>query len=79
MTEHQYTRRQQDIEVAALTVKVATMDQDVQELKADVKALLALANQTKGGWKVIVLVASVAGATGALLAKVIPLLGGLPK
>ena len=74
-----YNRRAQDAEVAALTVEVATLKQTVQELKEDVKSLLALANQTKGGWKIIVLVASVAGATGALLAKLVPLIGGLPK
>ena len=74
-----FKQRAQDVEVARLSVKVDDLDADVSELKADVKSLLAIVNQTKGGWKVIVLVAGVAGTMGALIAKVIPFLGGVPR
>ena len=75
----EYNRREYDAEVARLSVKVGVLESHMEEVRDDVKSLLALANQTKGGWKTIILVASVAGATGALLAKLAPFLGGLPK
>lgn len=74
-----FNRRTQDVEVARLSVRVDDLDSHVQELRTDVKSLLALANQTKGGWKVIILVAGVAGTAGALMAKIIPFFGGVPR
>ena len=67
------------VEVAKLIVKVDVFEADMTEVKADVKSLLALANQTRGGWKIIIMVAGVAGAMGALIAKVAPFLNVLPK
>lgn len=67
------------IEVAALTVKVEMLERDISELKSDVKQLLAVVNQTRGGWKTIVLVSGVAGTVGAVLAKLVPLFGIMPK
>ena len=77
MTDH--NRRGSDMEVAKLEVKVNHLENDMNEVKTDVKSILAVLNQTKGGWKVIVLVASVAGTAGAIAAKLFPFLGGLPK
>lgn len=67
-------RRESFADFVALKVKVEHLERSVTEMRDDIKGLLALANQTKGGWKVIVLVGSVSGAVGALLAKVVPLL-----
>ena len=78
MSDH-WNRRGADVEVARLSVKVDELESDMSEVKTDVKSLLALANQTRGGWTVILLVAGVAGTVGALAAKFAPFLGGLPK
>lgn len=79
MSEHNHNRRGQDAEVIALGVKVDRLEGDMSEVKTDIKSLLAIINQTKGGWKVIILVASVAGTAGALIAKALPFLGGVPR
>ena len=77
MTDH--NRRSSYADVAKLEVKVNHLETDMMEVKKDVKSILAVLNQTRGGWKVIVLVASVAGTAGAVAAKLFPFLGGLPK
>ena len=66
-------------DVVRLQVEMVEVKTDLHEMKADVKALLALANQTKGGWKTIMIVAGVAGTMGALAAKIFPFIGGLPR
>ena len=77
MTDH--NRRSTDADVVKLETEVDHLKEDMTEVKKDVKSILAVLNQTKGGWKVIVLVASVAGTAGAIAAKLFPFLGGLPK
>ena len=52
---------------------------DVTELKADMKTLLAAVNQARGGWRTILIVAGVSGASAALLAKVSALVGWVPR
>lgn len=66
-------------DVVRLQVEMVEVKTDLHEMKADVKALLALANQTKGGWKTIMIVAGVAGTMGAVAAKIFPFIGGLPR
>lgn len=72
-------RRATDYEMVELKVKVGHIEGSVERLETKVDGLLAFMNQSKGGWKVIVLVAGVAGTAGALAAKLFPFLGGLPK
>ena len=72
-------RRTVDKEIATLQADVRHLEKTVESMGDDVKQLVALANQSKGGWKVILLVAGVAGTAGAALAKVLPFLGALPK
>lgn len=57
---------------AVAETQIANLEADVGEIKADVKAILAEINKTKGGWKVIVMVAGVAGSAGALIGKLLP-------
>ena len=66
-------------DVVRLQVEMVEVKTDLHEMKADVKTLLALANQTKGGWKTIMIVAGVAGTMGAVAAKIFPFIGGLPR
>ena len=79
MSDHENYRRHQDVEVAKLTVKVDALESKTSIIETDVKSLLALANQSKGGWRTIILIAGVAGSVGALLAKIVPFTAGLPK
>jgi len=53
---------------------VSNLQKDVRELKDDVKAILETLNTAKGGWKTLLMVAGVAGAMGAFIAKVAPFL-----
>lgn len=78
MSEH-FERRSQDAEVIRLGVEVEAFKTDMKEVKADVKCLLAKMNQAKGGWMTLIAVAGIAGSMGALVSKLIPFMGGLPK
>lgn len=59
-------------EVGRHSAHIESMQKDMAELKSDVKAILAIANQAKGGWKTMLLMASVAGGVGALVGKFLP-------
>lgn len=52
--------------------EIKALQSDMSEMKGDVKTILAMLNQAKGGWKTLLLVAGVAGAAGALAAKLFP-------
>ncbi len=59
--------------------RVDALEVDIKEISGDVKAILAIMNQTKGGWKTLALVGSIGGAFGAFLVKVFPFTGSLPR
>ena len=54
--------------------EIGALKKDMAEVKSDVKSILALMNQGKGGYKTLVLVAGMAGACGALVGKFLPFL-----
>ena len=66
-------------DIGRIEGKVNSLESDLTEVKADVKAILAVINQTKGGWKIMMLVGGVTGAIGAFIVKILPFTGGLPK
>lgn len=49
--------------------QIDNLERDMGEVKIDVKAILAALSEARGGWKTIMIVAGVAGAMGALAAK----------
>jgi hypothetical protein len=63
--------------LATLEANQRNLAADVTELKADVKVVLATLSQARGGWKALLLLASLAGAAGAFAGKLIAVLGGL--
>ena len=67
-------KREKNVEIAVLEVKVERLEIQVTDIARDVKCLLSVVNQTRGGWKVIMLVAGVAGTVGALIGKIVPFL-----
>ena len=52
---------------------------DDRVMREDIKAIRTCLDQAKGGWKTLMLVGGLAGAVGALVAKVVPFLGSLPR
>ncbi len=48
---------------------------DITEIKADLKVIVATLSEAKGGWRTLMAVAAVAGATGAFLHKATAILG----
>ena len=78
MSEHE-RRRGADLDLIELQVKVGHLEKMASGTDKKVDELLAFMNQSKGGWKTIILVAGVAGSVGALLAKVAPFMSGMPK
>lgn len=56
-TERQLGRHDAEIE---------SLQRDMEELKRDVKSILSVLSEAKGGWKTMMLVAGAAGAMGAL-------------
>jgi hypothetical protein len=77
MTDMERDAMQRDM--GRLEARVDAQESELREIKADVKAILALVNQAKGGWKTLVVVGAVAGAMGALVTKLGFLAGVLPR
>jgi hypothetical protein len=77
MTDMERDAMQRDM--GRLEARVDAQESELREIKADVKAILALVNQAKGGWKTLVVVGAVAGAMGALVTKLGFLAGILPR
>ena len=62
-----------------LKARMIRVETDSNEARSDIKAIRSILDQAKGGWKTIALVAGVAGAMGALIAKIVPFIGSLPR
>lgn len=66
-------------DIGRLEARVDGLEAELREIKGDVKAILALVNQAKGGWKTLVIVGAVAGAAGALITKLGIFAGMFPR
>lgn len=58
---------------------IQSLQTDVSEIKDDVKSILASINESKGGWKVMLFMSSLAGSCGAVAYKLISVAWILPK
>lgn len=65
--------------IGKLEARTEALEDDIQEIRADVKSILAIMNQTKGGWKTLVVVGGISGSLGALLMKFLPFTTTLPR
>lgn len=59
-----------EVSVGKLEVQVDRLEQDMSELKGDVKAIRATLDETKGSWKMLLVVGGFAAAIGGLVTKV---------
>jgi hypothetical protein len=66
-------------ELGALEARMDTMEREVAALRADMRAVLAILNQTKGSWKTLVAIAGVSASIGALAAKLLPYVMVFPR
>jgi hypothetical protein len=55
--------------------RLKAVEDDLHEIKKDLKEILAQLNGAKGGWRVVMLVAGIAGTLGGFLVKYAPFLG----
>jgi len=58
---------------------IESLQKRVEKIDGNVEKILEHINQTKGGWKVLIVMSGLAGACGAMVSKVISLLFYLPK
>jgi hypothetical protein len=61
--------------LAVVEQRAERAEQDITEIKGDLKAILRTLNEAKGGWRTLFAVAGLAGAVGAGLLKIAALLG----
>jgi len=66
-------------ELGALEARLGSVERELRELSADVKAIRDTLAQAKGGWRTLVIVAGLSGALSALTIKGATVLGLLPK
>lgn len=58
-----------DTAVARLEVQVEKLEQDMAELKSDIKFIRRKLDEAAGGWKVFMLVGGIGAAIGGILMK----------
>lgn len=66
-----------DQQIGAHSARIERLEEDVAEVRKDVKEILAILAQTKGGWKALLIAGSAAGTAGAVAAKVFGLIKGV--
>ena len=62
-----------------LKARMIRVEHDQADMARDLKAIRSSLDQARGGWKTLMLVGGLAGAVGALVTKVVPFLGSLPR
>lgn len=67
------------INIGRLEAGLAAVKEDSKQTRQDVREIRDAMASTKGGWRVLLAVASVAGAVGAMLSQAAPWLWPIPK
>jgi len=68
-----------DRDLGRLEARMDAVEQDIAEMRADVKAIRTTLDEARGGWRTLALVAGAAGSAGAALSQIVHWLGVLPK
>ena len=58
-------------DLAKAEARIEILQQEITALRADVRLLLNFISEAKGGWRMLVISAAVAGAVGGLLTKIV--------
>lgn len=58
--------------IAVLETKHTTVEQDIVELKADVRIIRDTLLEARGGWKLFMMVGGFSAAAGAMVGKFLP-------
>jgi hypothetical protein len=58
-------------DLAKAEIRIEIMQQEITALRGDVRTLLAFISEAKGGWRMLMISAAVAGAIGAGFAKIL--------
>lgn len=53
--------------------EISQLKDDMRELKEDVHEIKLMLSEARGGWRVIMLIAGVAGTIGAILSQLVPM------
>lgn len=63
-----------DHEIGALGARMGAVEEDIKEIRHDVREMLEFMQQARGSWKTVMGIAGASAAVGALVAKIIPLI-----
>ena len=58
-------------DLAKAEARIEILQQEITALRADVRLLLNFISEAKGGWRMLVISAAVAGAVGGLITKIV--------
>lgn len=61
-----------ECELGKLNAKVERLEQDVGRMQGDLRAIRDVVISTRGGWRLLFTLVSLAGAIGAMVARFIP-------
>lgn len=60
-----------EVSVAKMEVQVQRLESDVSEMKGDIKAIRATLDETKGSWKMLLIISGFAATVGGLVTKLV--------
>lgn len=68
-----------DREMGDMQARLRALEKNAVEMRADIKTILGVLSEAKGGWKAMLAVGGIAGAMGAGLMKVSAYVNFMPK
>lgn len=66
-------------EIGEMTVKIAMLEASVARMGEDLKAVRDTLTEARGSWRTLLAVAGFSSALGALVVKLFPFVGMLPR
>lgn len=68
-----------DREIGEHDARLNALEKQMDEIRDDVKSILSVLSEARGGWKTLMLVGGIAGMMGATVAKLASVLFFIPK
>jgi hypothetical protein len=60
-----------EVSVGKMQVQVQRLEEDVSEMKGDIKAIRATLDKASGGWKMLMVIGGLSAAIGSFVTKVL--------